>query len=195
MSQCLPADPDAVIQTPARELAAFRDTLERPTLAMGLAYLHVAAGALQQGILLLCTDRRVRNAVGNEVHDFGTQQYDTSIVLLFQVGSVNTGSRGDGHFDTVCLLAPGQQSPTGDAVATVFERNHELLRCLRSWTTKHSDTKTMAGLKVQYTYHRAISMSPERSLRGWPLLTCSRTVPSAVIWYRHSASTEVRSPG
>ena len=59
-----------------RELALFRASLTTRTLPMGLAYLHVAAGVLQQGILLLGSDSRIDTLTS--LHDFGTQQYETS---------------------------------------------------------------------------------------------------------------------
>ena len=62
----------------------------------GRAYLHEAAGVLQQGILVLTSDHCYRPAA-QQLDDFGSAQYDSSIVLFFSVGSPKPGSRADGH--------------------------------------------------------------------------------------------------
>ena len=64
--------PEDRVRTSVRELALFRASLTTRTLPMGLAYLHVAAGVLQQGILLLGSDSRINTLTS--LHDFGTQQ-------------------------------------------------------------------------------------------------------------------------
>ena len=80
--------PESAIRTPAKELAWFRDTLKRRTDTAGLAYMHAAAGVLQQGILLLCSDHRLKDSPLTAVHDFGSRQYETSIILFFYVGQL-----------------------------------------------------------------------------------------------------------
>ena len=98
------------VRTTEGELELFRDVLTQPSHPVGHAYLHVAAAVLQQGILLLTQDRRLGRAV-YQLDDFGTQQYDSSIVLFFGVGPIqHRESRGDGHYDTVCLTSPDGSS-------------------------------------------------------------------------------------
>ena len=153
--------PEDRVRTSVRELALFRASLTTRTLPMGLAYLHVAAGVLQQGILLLGSDSRMDTLTS--LHDFGTRQYETSIVLFHHVGAVkDRGSRGDGHFETVCLLS----AAGGCQADTMFERNHPLLCCLRSWAAQHSTEQTLDHKRICYTYHSAISMLPGEAFQG-----------------------------
>ncbi len=147
-------------RSPAGELAFFRHVLGLPTHPVGRAYLHAAAGALQQGILVLTTDHRLRSAV-QQLDDFGTEQYDSSIVLFFSVGPLRPGSRGDGHYETVCL------SPAGEGVDhTVFERRHPLLCSLRAWAASHDDERTLDHERLQRFCFPAISMRPGQRFSG-----------------------------
>ena len=148
------------LRSPAGELAFFRHVLGLPTHAVGRAYLHVAAGALQQGILLLTTNHRHRPAA-QQLDDFGTEQYDSSIVLFFSVGPLKPGSRGDGHYETVCLSSADE-----DVVHTVFERHHPLLCSLRAWAASHADERTLDHERMQHLCFPAISMRPGEQFSG-----------------------------
>ena len=140
------------VRTTEGELELFRDVLTQPSHPVGHAYLHVAAAVLQQGILLLTQDRRLGRAV-YQLDDFGTQQYDSSIVLFFGVGPIqHRESRGDGHYDTVCLT-----SPDGGSEQTVFERDHPLLCALRAAGARYSDPLTVDTEAVLYLCYPAIS--------------------------------------
>jgi hypothetical protein len=153
-------DHEKAERTPARELAFFRRVLSLPSYAVGGAYLHAAAGVLQQGILLLSVDRRLSPVV-HRLDDFGTQQYASSIILLLTVGPLKPGSRGDGHYETVCLLPP-DDSP----VHTVFEMNHPLLSDLRQWAKVHADARTLEHERVhELSYYPAISVRSGHRLR------------------------------
>jgi hypothetical protein len=151
-------------RTPEKELDFFRRVLLRPTHTVGNAFLHAAAGALQQGILLLTMDRRLNRAV-YQLDDFGTQQYSTSIILFFRVGPLRQGSRGDGHYETVCLTEPG---PNGDSTFTVFEKHHPLLCSLRDWAAGHASDSTMDHSRVQHLCHPAINMRSGEAFSGPP---------------------------
>jgi hypothetical protein len=155
-------DPEAPCRTATRELEFFRHVLTLPTHAVGNAYLHAAAGVLQQGILLLTTDRRCHRAV-HQLDDFGTQQYPSSIILFFSVGPLKPGSRGDGHYETVCLSAPDEHS-----VHTVFERSHPVLCSLRVWAARHSDEHTMERDRMRWFCHPAISARSGEQFGGPP---------------------------
>jgi len=155
-------DPEASVRTAEKELEFFRRVLTLPTHAVGKAYLHVAAGVLQHGILLMTMDRRFNRAV-YLLDDFGTQQYDSSIILFFNIGPLKPGSRGDGHYETVCLFSPD------DGVAhTVFERNHPLLCNIRNWAAKYADSNTMEHERVWLLCHPAISIRPSEEFSGPP---------------------------
>jgi len=156
----LQGDPEESVRSAAKELEFFRRVLTLPTHAVGNAYLHAAAGVLQQGILLLTMDRRLNRAV-HQLDDFGTQQYDSSIILFFSVGPLKPGSRGDGHYETVCLFAPD-----GGFAHTVFERNHPLLSSIRDWAAQHADEHTLDHERVQWSCHPAISMRPGEQFGG-----------------------------
>ena len=147
-------------RSPAGELAFFRHVLGLPTHPVGRAYLHAAAGVLQQGILVLTTDHRYRPAA-QQLDDFGTEQYDSSIVLFFSVGPLRPGSRGDGHYETVCLSTAG----TPD-VHTVFERHHPLLCSLRAWAASHDDERTLEHERVHRYCFPAIGMRPGERFAG-----------------------------
>jgi hypothetical protein len=156
-------DHEKAERTPARELAFFRRVLSLPSYAVGGAYLHAAAGVLQQGILLLSVDRRLSPVV-HRLDDFGTQQYASSIILLLTVGPLKPGSRGDGHYETVCLLPP-DDSP----VHTVFEMNHPLLSDIRQWAKVHADARTLEHERVhELSYYPAISVRSGVQFDGPP---------------------------
>ena len=110
-----PNDRALSVRTAEGDLEFFRGVLTQPTYPVGNAYLHVAAAVLQQGILLLTQDRRHSRGAVYQMDDFGTRQHETSIVLFFGVGPVkHRESRGDGHYDTMCLA-----SLDGDSEHTV----------------------------------------------------------------------------
>ena len=110
---------------------------------------------LQQGILLLTTDHRHRPAA-QQLDDFGTEQYDSSIVLFFSVGPLKPGSRGDGHYETVCLSSADE-----DVVHTVFERHHPLLCSLRAWAASHADERTLDHERMQHVSYSALQLRPD----------------------------------
>ena len=104
-------------RSPTRELDFFRHVLGLPTHPVGRAYLHAAAGALQHGVLVLTTDHRYSGPAAQQLDDFGTEQYDSSVILFFNVGPLKPGSRGDGHYETghyetVCLSLAGEATVT-----------------------------------------------------------------------------------
>ena len=171
-------------RSPTRELDFFRHTLGLPTHPVGRAYLHAAAGALQQGILVLTTDHRYRGPAAQQLDDFGTEQYDSSIVLFFSVGPPKPGSRGDGHYETVCLSPPGE-----DVVHTVFERQHPLLCGLRAWAASHADERTLEHERVQRFCFPAICMQPGERFNGPLTPTVAAQQSSAV---GDSAQSETR---
>jgi hypothetical protein len=132
--------------------------LTQPTHAVGCAYMHVAAAVLQQGILLVTTGRGTLR----RVEDFGTLQYDSSIILSFGSSPLTVaGFRGDGHFEPVCLFSPDRRS-----VDTVFERNHPLLCSIRDWAMQHTDPRTVEHERVSYAYRSAISVCRGEAFRG-----------------------------
>ena len=167
-----PYQPAAV--TPTEELEFFQHVLSLPSHPVGNAYLHTAAGALQQGILLLSVDKRYKPPLCR-LDDFGTLQYESSIILLFTVSPMAfvPGCRGDGHYDTVCLFPP-----EGGPAHTVFEMNHPLLCGIRHWAAQHASDRTLEHERVgEMYYHPAISMSPSAAFNGLP--APSSDVPSA----------------
>ena len=157
-----------VAQQPARTLKGefdfFRDVLSLPTHAVGLAYMHAAAGALQHGILLLTADHRFRTAgVSYHLDDFGTEEYDSSIIIFLSVTppQPEVRRRGDGHYETVCLHSPDD----GDT-HTIFERRHPLLCSLRAWAVRNSDDRALDHERLHYSRFAAISMRPGEAFRG-----------------------------
>ena len=103
------------------------------------------------------------NRVVYQLNDFGTQQYDSSIILFFSVGPLKPGSRGDGHYETVCLFAADDGS-----AHTVLERNHPLLNSLRAWAIQHSDDCTLEHERIKHFCHPAISVRSGEQFVGPP---------------------------
>ena len=109
-TECLEGDCSCAysLRTPELEKQLFCDAVQRPTAEQGLEFFAAASVVLQIGILLISDGHRPGDHTWRALHDFGTRDYESSMVLYGL-----TNNRGKGHYETVGLfpLINGEEGP------------------------------------------------------------------------------------
>lgn len=118
----------------ANEQHLFLDVYKATTAAVPPAWFFMAALALHIGVLLLVHDTRSPYCTVRQLHDFGTEAYPWSVMII-QVAS--SGSKSVGHYESVGLRLPSASRPMGLAShrthQLLFPRDSPLLEALRNY--------------------------------------------------------------
>ena len=133
--------PRSAVKTPVAERDRFVALCRHRTASMPSVFFLLASMALQVGVLLL-VDNGAHAPPQRHVHDFGTQVYPWSMVII---GIVT--ERGYMHYESVGLRRPGLQEPVEASShlthQLLFPRSHPLLMALVLYPTTHDPNKTM----------------------------------------------------
>jgi hypothetical protein len=121
-------------RTPELELTLFREAIDRPTKHQGPAFFFVVTRILGIGLLLISQDEGF--AGDHQLHDFGTKEYPSSMVVYHS----SHGRTGTGHYETVGLfpIVNGIIDEMTPEVFTLFAPNHWLLTSLRSAVDRYT---------------------------------------------------------
>jgi hypothetical protein len=133
---CQCANPSACqcLMDAVAERDLFVQLCSRPNYAVGQHFFHIAAIAMQVGVLLLVKAPHEFRAV----FDFGTTDYSQSIIIYSLQHPHAPGQQHHlSHFETVGLRLNAW--PSHQAHMTVFPREHPLLRALQQYAGSHCD--------------------------------------------------------